>query len=354
MTFDTSITSHTQSHTTPSGTHTTRYLAAGREDGPLLIFVHGWPELSLSWRHQLPVFAGLGFRAIAPDMRGYGGSTVYPELSDYSQRDVVADMVALLDGLGAEQAVWVGHDWGSPTVWALASHHPERCAAVASLCVPYRTIELGLEHIVSLVDRTVYPTDEYPLGQWDYMAHYEEDFDRATEVMDANPYNVAKALFRKGNPRGQGKPTGTAVVRRNGGWFGGADAAPDLPADHDVVTAGDLAIYAESLSRNGFRGPNAYYRNHAANAEYTAESRNQGRLDLPVLFVAATYDYTCETVRSSLAQPMRQFCTDLTEHVIDSGHWMAQERPAQLNATLASWLARNVGPQWPGAPVRPV
>ncbi len=347
---DTTIAS--RSHTMPSGTHTTGYLAAGPEDGPLLIFVHGWPELSISWRHQLPVFAGLGFRAIAPDMRGYGRSSVYPELSDYGQRDVVADMVALLDGLGAEAAVWVGHDWGSPTVWSLANHHPERCAAVASLCVPYRTVELGLDHLLTLVDREVYPTGEYALGQWDYMAYYEENFDRATEVMDANPYNVAKALFRKGNPKGQGKPTGTAMVRRGGGWFGGAGEAPDLPADHDVVTEEDLSTYAEALTRNGFRGPNAYYRNHAANAAYSAEAVKEGHLDLPVLFVGASYDYTCETIRSPLAQPMREFCTDLTEHVINSGHWMAQERPAELNATLASWLARKVPSVWPDAPPR--
>src|SRR5262249_5797253 len=158
---------------------TTFYLADGPEDGPAIIFVHGWPELSISWRHQLPALAALGFRAIAPDMRGYGRSSVYDRSEDYAQQHIVRDMVELLDSLGRKSAVWVGHDWGSPVVWNVAAHHPEKCTAVASLCVPYHVIELGLDNVISLVDRSVYPESEYPAGQWDYMRHYEENFAEA-------------------------------------------------------------------------------------------------------------------------------------------------------------------------------
>ena len=123
-------------HTVKTRRHTTFYLAAGPENGPLVIFLHGWPELSISWRNQLPALAALGFRAIAPDMRGYGRSSVYPQHGDYAQEQIVRDMLELVDAVGREKAVWVGHDWGSPVVWNLASHHPDRCHAVASLCVP--------------------------------------------------------------------------------------------------------------------------------------------------------------------------------------------------------------------------
>lgn len=103
-------------HTTKTNRHTTFYLAAGPKEGPLIIFLHGWPELSISWRHQLPALASLGFRAIAPDMRGYGRSSIHPRSSDYAQELIVQDMLELLDSLGRERAVWVGHDWGSPVV----------------------------------------------------------------------------------------------------------------------------------------------------------------------------------------------------------------------------------------------
>src|SRR5438105_8195414 len=120
-----------------SARHTTFYLSCGAEDAPLIVFCHGWPELSISWRHQLPTFASLGFRVIAPDMRGYGRSSVYARHEDYALENTAKDMVELIDSLGRDKAIWVGHDWGSPVVWSMATHHPERCFGVANLCVPY-------------------------------------------------------------------------------------------------------------------------------------------------------------------------------------------------------------------------
>jgi len=128
--------------------HTSFYLACGATDAPLIIFVHGWPELSISWRHQLPVFAALGFRAIAPDMRLYGRSTVYTQHEDYAVQHAVSDMLALLQSLGRDKALWVDHDWGSPVVWSLASHHPERCVGIANLCVPYLPEGFAREYLL--------------------------------------------------------------------------------------------------------------------------------------------------------------------------------------------------------------
>jgi pimeloyl-ACP methyl ester carboxylesterase len=108
-------------HTLVTPRHTTHYLACGPADGTPIVFVHGWPELAISWRHQLRAFAALGFRAIAPDMRGYGRSTIHPKPSDYAVEHAVADMIELLDHLGAARAVWVGHDRGTPVVWGIAA-----------------------------------------------------------------------------------------------------------------------------------------------------------------------------------------------------------------------------------------
>jgi pimeloyl-ACP methyl ester carboxylesterase len=334
-------------HTLASARHTTGYLACGRENGPPIVFVHGWPELSHSWRHQLPCFASLGFRAIAPDLRGYGRSSVYREHESYALEHVVADMLELLDGLGQPKAVWVGHDWGSPVVWSLASHHPERCHAVANLCVPYFGPGFTPANLLALVDRRVYPESEYPVGQWDYQLFYLESFDKARQTFEANPRNTVKALFRKGNPKAKGTPSRTAAVRKAGGWFGGAVAAPDVPLDTDVLTEDDLNTYSASLARNGFFGPDSYYMNPDRNADYARRAKNGGRLDLPVLFLHGEYDYTCETVNSRLAEPMRQDCAHLTEVVIQSGHWMAQEKPVEVNAALAKWLATAVPGVWP-------
>jgi len=335
----------TTEHLFKSARHTTGYLACGREDAPLLIFCHGWPELSLSWRHQLPAFAALGFRCIAPDMRGYGRSSTYPRHEDFAQELIVEDMMELLAALGREQAVWIGHDWGSGTVWSIASHHPERTVGVANLCVPYIAAGFALENLVALVDRSIYPEDQYPAGQWDYQFFYEESFDKACKTFDANVRNVVKALFRKGNPDAVGKPSRTASIRKSGGWFGGG-ACPDLPRDADVLTEADLETYTMALERNGFFGPDSWYMNHKTNTEYAKRAKNGGRLAMPVLFLHGAYDQTCETMTSRLAEPMRRDCDDLTEVVVNSGHWMAQEQPIAVNAALAKWLATKLPDYW--------
>ena len=334
-------------HTIATPRHTTFFLACGAEDAPAIIFLHGWPELSLSWRHQLPVFAALGFRAIAPDMRGYGRSGVYGRHEDYALEPIVDDMIELLSALGRDRAVWVGHDWGSPVVWSLASHHPERCHAIANLCVPYLPGGFGPQSFLPLVDRSVYPEAQYPAGQWDYQLFYEENFDTARRHFEADVESTIKALFRKGNPALKGKPSRTSDVRRRGGWFAPLERAPPVPLDSDVISEEDLAVYVSGLERNGFFGPDSWYMNHARNAEYARRARNGGRLAMPVLFLHGAYDYVCETITSRLAEPMRGSCEDLTEVVVPSGHWMAQERPVEVNAALTRWLATKVADVWP-------
>jgi len=332
-------------HIAKTDRHRTFYLAAGAEAGPLVIFVHGWPELSISWRHQLPCFAALGFRAIAPDMRGYGRSSVPARHEDYALEHIVRDMIELLDALGREQAVWVGHDWGSPAVWSLASHHPDRCAGVANLCVPYFASGFSPEVLIPLVDRSIYPEAEYPAGQWEYQLFYQDRFDAARATFEADVPNTVKALFRSGSPAGKGKPSRTALARRDGGWFGGAGRAPDVPMDTALLTEGDFRAYVAALQANGFFGPDSWYMNSASNQEFAARAKNGGRLLMPVLFLHAEYDYTCETVMSRLAEPMRRDCGRLSEVIVASGHWMAQEKPAAVNAALAKWLATEL-PHW--------
>ena len=228
-------------HTLKTERHTTGYLACGPESGPLLVFCHGWPELSLSWRHQLPAMAALGFRCIAPDMRGYGRSNTYTRHEDFAQELIVQDMMELLASLGRDKAVWIGHDWGSPVVWNIAAHHADKTAGVASLCVPYLAAGFTLDTVVPLVDRKLYPEAEFPAGQWDYQFFYEESFDKACKGFEANIRNTVKALFRKGDPKSAGKQSRTALGAQER-RLGRADRLSRLPArsrrDHRAGSRG--------------------------------------------------------------------------------------------------------------------
>jgi len=256
-------------------------------------------------------------------------------------------MIELLDSLGREAAVWVGHDWGAPVVWAIASHHPQRCLGVAALCVPYHPQGFGVRSAAALVDREIYPEDRYPAGQWDYHLFYEESFGKACAVFEADVESTVRALFRKGDPAFMHKPARTASVRRDGGWFGGAARAPDVPMDRDLLTEEDLRRYASALEANGFFGPCSWYMNAERNAQYASRAADAGRLSMPVLFLHAAYDNVCETLRSGLAGPMREHCANLTEATVRCGHWMAQEKPVEVNAALAGWLATRLPAFWP-------
>lgn len=326
--------------------HATYYLECGPSSGTPIVFVHGWPELSSSWRHQLGCFGALGFRALAPDMRGYGRSSIHPNSADYSVEEIVRDMIELVDGLGIGKAIWVGHDWGSPIVWNIAAQHPDRVKALVSLCVPYIPQGWARPNLVPLVDRNTYPASTYPSGQWEYWDHYEHAFEKATSEFERDVTATVSALFRRGNPDGIDLPEVTGQIRNAGGWIPFIEAARTLPFDDQVVNQQEMDHYVAELTRNGFFGPDSWYMNDERNIAYAKTARDGGRLELPVLFVAGKYDFTCKVAGTRLAEPMRAACADLTEAVIESGHWMNQEKPAEVNAVLARWFAERLPDAW--------
>ena len=114
-----------------------RVRTAEQGEGPLVLLLHGFPESWYSSRHQLPALAEAGFHVVAPDLRGYGGSDAPPEIEDYNVLQLTADAVGIVDALGEQTAVVVGHDWGAGVAWQSALLHPDRFRAVASLSVPY-------------------------------------------------------------------------------------------------------------------------------------------------------------------------------------------------------------------------
>jgi len=105
--------------------------------GPAVVFCHGFPELAYSWRYQLPAVAAAGFRAIAPDQRGYADSSAPQDINAYGIGELTGDLTGLLDNLKIDQAVFVGHDWGGLVAWAMPVLHPERVAGVIGVCTPY-------------------------------------------------------------------------------------------------------------------------------------------------------------------------------------------------------------------------
>jgi len=206
--------------------------------------------------------------------------------------------------------------------------------------------------LVSLVNRDIYPVDQYPLGPWDYQAYHKEQRERCSATLEKDPENTIKILYSNalGGSEGYRKPAFTATMRKDGGWFGGADKAPHIDLENTMLK-GHEAIYkklVDTVKNNGTAGPNSYYLNHDVNPAYTEKSVNGGILNMPVLFIEAKWDHICDTALSRFSEPMRQTCTNLTECSLEAGHWVAWEKPEETNAAIARWLATKVPTQWPG------
>lgn len=332
----------------PNG-QTTHYYEGGTSNGIPLIFIHGWPDLAEIWKNQLKHFAsgapGSECRVIALDMRGYGGSSSPKDRCAYSLEALVSELVDFSKQLGITKAVWVGHDWGCGVVSALAAHHPELFLGLAVLSVPYRTLELGLDYLVSLVNRDLYPEDEYPYGQFEYMKYYELHSDKSIEEHESVADRISKAMHMPHDPANYGKPNArTSRQLREGGWFGGhPEAVPDVPIEYSLIDESLYNSLTASYKKHGFFPSTAYYLNHDVNAEYAKSEKNGGKLQFPVLYIDAKHDAICSpSVTPKMAESQREAVQDLTYETIEAGHWVQLEKPGEVNKVLETWLDNNV------------
>jgi pimeloyl-ACP methyl ester carboxylesterase len=275
-------------------------------EGPLVVFCHGFPELGFSWRHQVVALAGAGYRTLTPDLRGYGGSSRPSAIEDYDILTLCADLTGLLDEAGADDAVFVGHDWGAGVVWQLAQAHQDRVRAVAGLSVP--ALPRAPAPPVPILRRR--------LGDDFYMVWFQEP-----GVADA-------ALARD--------------VRRTllsddvlaGAWQDGDPAPPRL---RPWQSEEELDVFVRAFSETGFTGGLNYYRNLDRNWALT-EYLDGRTIDQPSMFLTGSEDLVGRFMSSAR---LTSVLTDLRENVVidGAGHWIQQERPDQVSAALLRFLA---------------
>lgn len=328
-------------HSVVTPRHTTHYVECGPADGPLLIFLHGWPSLGVMWRAHLEAFAADGWHCVAPDLRGYGGSSVPAGTEAYAIERIVEDMVALHDHLGGEPAVWVGHDWGCVVAASLAGHVGARSRGVVLTSLAYQPDGHALPTLVPLVDRAVYPLDRYPDGQWDYYRYYTTHFAEAVADLDADRRSSLASIFHPGDPAAIDDVSPLAVVSRHGGRFGAAHRAPPTEPDESLWPSADFAALVRAFDVHGFGPPCAWYLNDEANVAFARRAPRGGRLAQPVLFIDGDYDQVCRIAGNRQGDPMRAACEDLTVTSLPAGHWLPLERTAEHIEVIRSWLQDN-------------
>lgn len=324
----------------PNG-ETTHYYEGGPKEATPIIFIHGWPDLAQTWHHQLKHFADK-YRVIALDMRGYGGSTAPNDKRAYSLEALSNELVDFAHQLNIQKAIWVAHDWGCGVVNALAAHHPELFLALAIMAVPYRTIELGLDHLITHVNRDIYPEAEYPYGQFEYMKKYEMDPEESVNAYSAaDVTKLTKVTYIPHDPSQYGKPGRTSrTIREN--WFGGKpELIPDIPLAYTVLDESLYQALVASKKKHGFFGATSYYLNSDVNTEFAKSEVNGGVLEFPVLYIDAKHDAVCSpSTTPHMGESQKSAVKDLTYETIEAGHWVQLEKPQETNEALEKWLGK--------------
>ena len=290
--------------------------------GPPVVFLHGFPELAFSWRFQLPALAVAGYRAIAPDLRGYGLSSVPAEVGDYALHQGIADLGGLLDTLKLPSATFVGHDWGALLLWQMALLAPERIDRLVALNIPLMP-RAPVDPVFLMRQR---------FGERFYVVNFQ-DSDEADRLFDADPARVVDHLMRKNQlSRAQFEqlPPQKKIVSL-------IDIVAEEPSGDPVLDKDELAWYAAAFGRTGFTGPINWYRNWTRNWEALADGNYH--IDLPVLFIGAMDDVL---IPLEMIENMRPMIRNLEVHMLEPcGHWTQQERPDDVNRLLIDWLARS-------------
>ncbi|MGE0422971.1 MAG: alpha/beta fold hydrolase [Reyranellaceae bacterium] len=301
-----------------------RYAEAG--SGPLVLFCHGWPESWYSWRHQLLAVAAAGYRAVAPDMRGYGGTDAPDAIDQYTLFHIVGDMVELVKTLGEEQAVIVGHDWGAPAAWHAALWRPDVFRAVAGMSVPWSPP--GYTDLLSALAKLGITTF--------YIQYFQKPGVAEAELQKDVRNSLRRVYFTAGGElREKGK--GFAVLPPGGGLLDNTVDPETLPP---WMSEADLDYYTAEFTRAGFRGGLNWYRNLTRTWSLAGPWRGQP-ITVPALFIAGSRDGVLRfpAAQSQLDAFPRTLPKLRGKHILeDAGHWIQQERAETVNALLVDFL----------------
>jgi soluble epoxide hydrolase/lipid-phosphate phosphatase len=285
-----------------------------------VVFVHGFPELWYSWRHQLQALGDAGFHAIAPDMRGYGETDRPADSTTYRTSVICADIAGLLDALELEKAVIVGHDWGGYHIWQFGLRYPGRTERLVGLNTPYAA------------PGPIPPSQALhaAFGEGDrgyYMLYFQKPGQAEAELEADVRGNLAKIMHRY--DRAQDLWTFATV----GG--DGSGVCTRIEPGGTLLSDADLDVYASAFEKTGFTGGLNWYRAFDLSWE-EASALSSHTITVPAMMITAENDLI---LRPEAAEPMRALIPNLRiEHIKNCSHWTQQERPEEVNALLLDYL----------------
>lgn len=307
---------------------------AGDPGAPVVLLCHGFPETAYSWRHQMAPLATAGYHVIAPDQRGYSASSAPRDVEAYRIDHLVGDLVGLLDDVDVEQAIVVGHDWGSIVTWSMGLMQPERCAAVVGVSVPFTAWPGRPTDLFRMVygENFFYMLYFQPVGPAETELDADVERTMRTVLWSASGEAFAGVLARGALP----DPLPAAGNGFLDSMVHMAGPTPDeLPA---WLSAADLATYVTSFRTSGFFGPVSWYRNLDAHYELTSVISPEV-MTMPSFFIGGTHDGVIAG-REEMLIPMETLLPGYRGKAMipGAGHWTQQEAPAEFNAALLGFL----------------
>ncbi|KAK4418116.1 Epoxide hydrolase A [Sesamum alatum] len=292
-------------------------------EGPAILFLHGFPELWYTWRHQMLSLSSRGYRAIAPDLRGYGDSDAPPSPSSYTAFHIIGDLVGMLDALGLDQVFLVGHDWGAVIAWYFCLFRPDRIKALVNMSVVFQPRNPKRKPVESM--RAILG-DDYYICRFQKPGEAEEEFARVDTAQ------LIKKFLTSRNP------TPLRVPKEVG--FGGRAGKPiTLPS---WLSEDDVQYYATKFNQKGFTGGLNYYRVMDLNWELTAAWTGV-QIKVPVKFIVGDLDLTYNTpgVKEYIHNGgFGKQVPFLQELVIMEGvaHFLNQEKPEEISQHIYDFI----------------
>jgi pimeloyl-ACP methyl ester carboxylesterase len=292
-----------------------------------IVFCHGFPELAYSWRYQLPALAGAGFRAIAPDQRGYGITDAPAAIEKYSIKYLTDDLAGMLDALGIDKAVFCGHDWGGMVVWQMALRHPSRVAGVIGVNTPF--IPRGPMDPIQMM--------RMAMGEDMYIVFFQKP-GVADAALAEDTAKTFRFFMRKGGEtleEYQKRPP----EQRNLAFAQALKTDESLWPGQMLMSKEELDFFIDTFTRTGFTGGINWYRNFTRNWEESAGQAEH--VGVPSLMIMAEDDVV---LSPAMAEGMEKYVPDLEKYLVKKcGHWTQQEHPEETNRVIVDWMKRKFG-----------
>jgi pimeloyl-ACP methyl ester carboxylesterase len=298
---------------------------AEKGQGPVILFLHGFPDLWYTWRHQLLAFSSLGYRAVAPDLRGYGDTDAPPSPQEYTCHHLVGDIVGLIEWLGEESVYLVAHDWGAWLGWYLCMFRPDKVKAFVCLTVPFRPRHHTMKPLQLL---------RGAFGEDYYMCRFQEPGNMESQIAHSGTAKVLHKVFTNRN-------TGPPILPKSDPFRVSSSSHP-LPS---WLTQQDIQFYAQKFEEKGFTGGLNYYRAIDSNWELTAPWTG-AKVKVATKFIVGDMDltYTTPGVKEYIHNGgFKKDVPLLDEEIVvmeGVGHFINQEKVEDTNAHILAFLNR--------------